>query len=389
MSASRAAAVVVGVEVNGLGVLRSLALGDVPLIAADANPRQPAMRTRHGRKLGLRALTGSELVEDLLALARSLDQRPVLFLTRDDTVKTISAHRETLAPHYRFQLPPPAITTALNTKAGFQALAQQGNFPVPPGVHVTGEADLPKLAALPYPCALKPGERNAAYDRQFAKAYRIDSFAEAKDLCQRILPVMPDLLLQQWIEGSDDALYFVLQYHPGGGRPPLSFTGRKIRSWPACIGVAARCGPAPEMAAELEPVTTRFFQSCQLEGWAAMEYKRDARDGRFVMIEPSAGRSEMLGEIATLNGTNLALAAYHWLIGEEPPPPAARSRTLWRRDWLADTAAARAQPEIGLWSSADAPVMDGFWRRDDPLPALYAYPHRALGAVWRRLTGRS
>ena len=79
MSASRAAAVVVGVEVNGLGVLRSLALGDVPLIAADANPRQPAMRTRHGRKLGLRALTGSELVEDLLALARSLDQRPVLF----------------------------------------------------------------------------------------------------------------------------------------------------------------------------------------------------------------------------------------------------------------------------------------------------------------------
>ena len=136
----------------------------------------------------------------------------MLFLTRDDTVKTISAHRETLAPHYRFQLPPPAITTALNTKAGFQALAQQGNFPVPPGVHVTGEADLPKLAALPYPCALKPGERNAAYDRQFAKAYRIDSFAEAKDLCQRILPVMPDLLLQQWIEGSDDALYFVLQY---------------------------------------------------------------------------------------------------------------------------------------------------------------------------------
>ncbi|MBK8899475.1 MAG: hypothetical protein IPN66_20155 [Candidatus Competibacteraceae bacterium] len=120
-----------------------------------------------------------------------------------------------------------------------------------------------------------------------------------------------------------------------------------------------------------------------------MEYKRDARDGRFVMIEPSAGRSEMLGEIATLNGTNLALAAYHWLIGEEPPPPTARSRTLWRRDWLADTAAARAQPEIGLWSSADAPVMDGFWRRDDPLPALYAYPHRAPGAVWRRLTGRS
>ncbi|HUM95460.1 MAG TPA: FAD-dependent oxidoreductase [Candidatus Competibacter sp.] len=387
-AAARPAAVVVGVEINGLGVLRSLASDRVPLIAADVDTRQPAMRTRHGRKVKLRALAGVELVDDLLALARSLDHRPALFVTRDETVATVSAHREILAAHYRFQLPPADITSALNTKAGFQALAGEGGFPIPPGLHVTREADLPKLADLPYPCALKPGERNVDYDRQFAKAYRVESAAEAQALCRRILPVMPDLLVQQWIEGGDDAIYFVLQYHPGGGRPPLSFTGRKVRSWPACIGVAARCGPAPEMAARLEPLTARFFQNCQLEGWAAMEYKRDALTGQFVMIEPSAGRPEMLGEIAALNGVNLVLAAYRWLIGEEPPPPQVRPCTLWRRDWLADAAAARAQPDIGRWPPAAAPVVDGFWRRDDPLPALLAYPPRALGAAWRRLVGR-
>ncbi|MBL8250538.1 MAG: FAD-dependent oxidoreductase [Candidatus Competibacter sp.] len=385
MVAARPAAVIVGVEINGLGILRSLALDRVPLIAADVDPRQPAMRTRHGRKFKLRAFAGLELVDDLLALASTLDQRPALFVTRDETVATVSAHREILAKHYRFQLPPPDIATALNTKAGFQRLAGQGGFPIPPGVHITREADLPKLAALPYPCALKPGERNEVYDRQFAKAYRVESAAEAEKLCRSILPVMPDLLVQQWIEGGDDAIYFVLQYHPSGGRAPLSFTGRKAHAWPILVGPTARCGPAPEAASLLEPLTTRFLQGCGLEGWGAMEYKRDARDSRWLMVEPTVGRSDMQIEIATLNGVNLPLAAYRWLIGEEPPPPQSRPYTLWRRDWLADTAAARAQPKVGRWPPANAPVADGFWRRDDPLPALYAYPPRALGAVWRRL----
>lgn len=385
MNPSRPVAVVVGVEINGLGLLRSLARGGVPLIAADPDPRQPTMRTRHGHKIKLRALSGPELVDDLLALARTLDPRPVLFVTRDETVATVSAHREALARHYRFQLPAPDIATALNTKAGFQALAARGGFPIPPGAHIAREADLLKLADLPYPCALKPGERNAAYDRRFAKAYRVESAAEARRLCRRILPVMPDLLVQEWIEGGDDAIYFVLQYHPGGGRPPLSFTGRKTHAWPVLVGPTARCGPAPEAAPVLEPLTTRFFQDHRLQGWGAMEYKRDARDGRWLMVEPTVGRSDMQIEVATLNGVNLPLAAYLWLIGEEPPPPQARPCTLWRRDWLAATAAARAQPEVGRWPPADAPVVDGYWRRDDPLPALYAYPARALGALWRRL----
>lgn len=385
MNLPQPAAVVIGIEINGLGVLRSLALGDVPLIAADVDLRQATLRTRHGRKVRLRALSGPRLIEDLLALAPTLGPRPVLFMTRDETVATVSAHREMLATHYRLQLPPPDITAALNTKAGFQAIAAQGAFPIPPGAHIVTEADLPRLATLPYPCALKPGERNEAYDRQFAKAYRVESAVEAEALCRRILPTMPDLLVQQWIEGADDAIYFVLQYHPGGGRPPLSFTGRKAHAWPMQIGPTARCGPAPEAAPLLEPITTRFFQECGLEGWGAMEYKRDVRNGRWQMVEPTVGRSDMQIEVATLNGINLPLAAYLWQIGQEPPPPQVRPCTLWRRDWLADVAAARAQPEVGCWPPSDAPVVDGYWRRDDPLPALFAYPARLAGAFWRRV----
>lgn len=126
-------AVVVGIELNGLAVLRCLAVGGMPLIAADPHCYQPTMLTRHGHKIRLRALAGPELVEDLLALGRELTPRPVLFLTRDDSAATVSAHRAELEPYYRFlQLPPPEITAALLAKAGFQTLAESGGFPIPP-----------------------------------------------------------------------------------------------------------------------------------------------------------------------------------------------------------------------------------------------------------------
>ena len=387
MNLSLPPAVVVGVELNGLGVLRSLSVGGMPLIAADPQRWQAAMWTRHGRKHRLRALAGAPLVEDLLNLARQLDERPVLFLTRDDSVATVSAYRDALAPHYRFQLPPPELTAKLLTKAGFQELAENGNFPLPRGRVIRSSADLSSLDELTYPAILKPGERNAAYDQTFAKAYRVESAPEAQALCQRILPTLPDLIVQEWIEGQDDDLYFVLQYYPHPDAAPWSFTGRKARSWPAQTGVAALCGPAPQVAAQLEPLTTRFFQYCRLQGWAAMEYKRDQRSRAWLMVEPSVGRSEMLVEVASLNGCNLPLTAYQTLIGAAPPVFTNTPPTLWQRDALAARASARAQPGVGDWA-AGLPVVDGYWRRDDPLPALALYPGRlvsALGRRWLRL----
>lgn len=387
MNDSLPSAVVVGVGLNGLGVLRSLAKGGMPLIAADPHRWRPEMLTRHGCKRRLQALAGPALIEDLLTLARKLNDPPVLFLTGDDSVATVSAYRDELAPYYRFQLPPPDVTAMLLTKAGFQTLAERGRFPVPPSRVVRCEADFPSLYELNYPCALKPGERNAAYDQVFAKAYRVESAQEAEILCRRILPVLPDLILQEWIEGRDDDIYFVLQYHAGLDLTPRSFTGRKIRAWPVQIGINSSCAPAPEVAAHLELLTTRFFQFCRLQGWGSMEYKRDRRTGQWQMVEPTVGRTDLQTEIATLNGCNLPLVAYQWLVGQQPLPGQATPPTVWRRDWLGDFASARAQPEVGGWAST-LPVVDGYWRWDDPLPAL-VYPGRAISALWRRVRIRS
>ena len=56
-----------------------------------------------------------------------------------------------------------------------------------------------------------------------------------------------------------------------------------------------------------------------------MEFKRDARTGEFLMIEPTVGRVDWQEEVATLNGVNIPLAAYLHEIGAEAAPAACRA----------------------------------------------------------------
>ena len=52
-----------------------------------------------------------------------------------------------------------------------------------------------------------------------------------------------------------------------------------------------------------------------------MEYKRDRRDEKFYMVEPTVGRTDYQEEIATLNGVNIPAAAYLREIGDTVQQP--------------------------------------------------------------------
>ncbi len=88
-------AVILGAGANGLGVARSLAAECVPVWLLDTDGARPEMFTRAARPLVVRALQGETLIEDLERLAATAfrDVHPVLFLTQEDTVKSVSHHR--------------------------------------------------------------------------------------------------------------------------------------------------------------------------------------------------------------------------------------------------------------------------------------------------------
>jgi len=379
--------VVLGAGVNGLGVARSLARERVPVWLLDSDAQRPEMRTHAAKPVTVCSLHGETLVEELvrLAAAQFSGLRPVLLLTQEESVKTVSHHRDRLSALYRFSLPTVDRVDTLLHKQGFQSLAEQLGSPIPPLVHVRALADLPAIENLRYPVVIKPGERNTAYGYQFKKAYRVERATEGVELIRRILPVMADVVVQEWIEGPDSNIYFCLQYLGKQGQVAASFTGRKIRSWPPQVGGTASCVAAPEAHEELTAMTAQFFQAAGVIGMASMEYKRDSRSGEFRMVEPTVGRTDYQEEVATLNGINLPYAAWCSELDLPFPPADMKGRlVVWRvRSEDMQSAAAQSQSAKQGYPRGGH-VADALWRWRDPMPSLVQNWRRARSALHNR-----
>lgn len=364
----RPPAVVVGGDLNALGVVRSLAAHRVPTIVVAADPAEIVMHSRFASKLLVRAIEGPGFVDDLLTLARRHAARPVLFLTEEKTVRTVSEHRAALGAAYHLRLPDHDRLMALMHKQGFQELAEAAGAPVPRTVYLRGASDVARLAGLAFPCVLKPAWKNYDYGRRFKKAYVVDSADEAAARYAEIEGVLAEMVVQEWIDGGDDDIYFVLQYVGADGTPIASFTGRKLRSWPPRIGGTASCTVAGPEAAGLDAVTADFFARVGFAGMGSMEFKRDRRDGRFYMVEPTVARTDFQEEVATLNGVNVPFAAYRYELGLAiPAPQASDVPCIWREpvtDRWARTATHAGRPAMR------AAVVDAYWRLDDPMPWL-------------------
>lgn len=381
-------ALVLGGGVNGLGVARSLAHAGVSTYLLDPDLGSPEMHTRMARALKIDALHGEALIDQLVHLGttRFSGERPVLLLTQEESVKTISQARERISPLYRFTLPPLQVVNTLLHKHGFQRLAERLGSPIPPLVHVRGLDDLPSLEQLRYPVVIKPGERNGEYSRRFKKAYRVQTAAAAIELVRRILPVMPDVVAQEWIDGPDSNIYFCLQYINRDGQPVAAFTGRKVRSWPPQVGGTASCVPAPEVHSQLVRLAARLFQAAGVIGMAGMEFKRAEHSRRFFMVEPTIGRTDYQAEVATLNGVNLPYAAYCIELGKPYPLPAMAKRSLaWRvRSQDSQSAAAQHQRRNEGFDSVNG-VRDALWRWTDPVPFLLQNARRLRRAIHARV----
>lgn len=376
-------AVVVGGGLNALGIVRSLGQAGIPLVVVENDLKSPAMRSRFGRKVQCAALEGEVFAACLLELAQGYSDRMMLFVTEEKSVIAVSEMRERLSRRFYLRLPAHERLMALMHKQGFQDLAEQVGAPVPRTVRVESPADLAKIEQLNFPCVFKPSKKDYGYGAKFKKAYKVASPAEVAALYKEIHPVLADMVCQEWIEGTDDEVYFCLQYVGADGEAVSSFTGRKIRAWPPRIGGTASCTAAWEVADQLAAMTTKFFRQVEFTGMGSMEYKRDARDGRFYMVEPTVARTDFQEEVATLNGVNIPQAAYRYESGL--PQVAARKTAIpqvWREPMSDKWSFQEGGGKIDLRSQSHV-VNDAYFRLRDPRPWFDLMALRVLSRLGR------
>ena len=365
-------------NLNNLGVVRSLSRGRMPIFVLTTTRNCAAGWSRFSTVVPIKALEGDALIDSLIALAKKLGNRPVLILGGEQSVETVSTHRDRVGPFYRLNLPSTDMVRTLNDKTSFQMLAEREGFPVPRATAVNNKTDLQMVRKLVPPLIIKPADKTLVLRGLVERVVRADTLAQAELCISRMLASSPQVIVQEWIDGPDSDIFFTLFSCDAQGNMIANFTGRKLVCDPPEIGNTAICMPAPEVASELQKLTVDFCARVQFRGLGSLEFKRDSRTGRFIIIEPTVGRTDYQEEIATLCGVNLPLLTYRAELNQPAGSAGERHRTLaWR------SSMGHRKPPGSMLRGIR--VVDGYFRWSDPLPAIYYYGvERCIRRIWGR-----
>jgi predicted ATP-grasp superfamily ATP-dependent carboligase len=249
-------------------------------------------------------------LQHLIQIPGSLSKIPVLVLTTDDYVEFYIKNREVLEDKYLINMPDTKTVDLLLDKNKFSVFAKANNVLIPRSFEVRNERDLFNLQTeIKFPVILKPYLRTAKWEAaHFKKAYILSDFDKLQKTYERVSAVEKFFIIQEYIQGGDDHIEYCLTYFSDQGDCVMSFTGRKIRQWPVETGSTATTMPVENNWIKEE--TERIFKLLCFTGFGSIEFKRNDDDGKYYLIEPTAGRLNQQEYVATLSGYNIPLAAY-------------------------------------------------------------------------------
>jgi D-aspartate ligase len=353
----------------------------MPIYVITDTRRSPAVWSRFCRVVRFSSLGGRALIDGLKRLSQQIGRRPVLILTGDAEVHAVSSHRSEIEPLYRVSLPDRQMVSVLADKTLFQTYAEREGFPVPRSIVISDGADLCKIDGLSFPVVIKPGDKTLVLSGCVERAVRASNPARARFEAVRMFLHAKRLVVQEWVDGPDSEIYFTLFACAPSGEVVAMFSGRKLVCDPPAVGNTAICIAASQTAAAaLEALSKRFITHVGYKGLGSLEFKFSRRQNRFVIIEPTVGRTDWQEEIATLCGANIPLAAYWAELGKQTPSQARAEprEAAWR-------ASVEHRMPLGMLP-VGARTFDGYFRLSDPLPGLYYYGVERFPEYARRRT---
>lgn len=373
-------AVVVGLCVHGLALVRSLGHAGVPVHALEADRDLPGCRTRLARIHYAGDINGPGLIDALLELRGQMpaDEPPVLFLTNDNMVRTVGRHWDQLDGLYRLSWAAcREQILALLDKASLEAHCQTFDLPYPRSrvLHEIGNEPAGDHTDISYPCIVKPTRPLSGFKVRLAW-----SQADLERLAAEHPKALP-FLMQHWIEGDDRRNLFVA-FYLDRGEILATYAGRKLAAKPQGLGQTTAAESFPHAAAQA--LTQRFFAPLKLSGPVSLEVKLDADDLPWI-IEPTLGRTDYWLDCCVANGVDLPLLEYLHQCGKPFPAPTQTATHIWfdtersPLSWL----------HLRMRNIAATPAWKprfAYWDRSDQAPFRHALLRLAQRSAARVLT---
>jgi predicted ATP-grasp superfamily ATP-dependent carboligase len=306
--------------------MRNLVRRGIETCCIDCDAAQPGFRTVYG-KTHLCPNPDSqpaEWAQFMIELAKKIGRRPVLIPSADQFVTAIANHATVLEPHYIFQPASVAMQALLATKQRQYEIADVNGLPVPRTKFVESIGDVRQFAGeAQFPCLIKPVHfrewehlpaGHSLLNQKIALAYSENELEEKYRLVESVTPAV---VLQEIIEGEDDAKMVYLSCYGRGGKRLGHCLLRELRTTPIHFGSASVVEPISDP--ETDALCDGFFRSIGYAGLCELELKRDSRDGRVKLIEANP-RYSVTADAGPYAGIDLGWLHYMDLIGEPVEP---------------------------------------------------------------------
>lgn len=318
--------VVAGAYQTGVVLMRNLVGRKVDVCCIDCDSSQQGFKTVYGKAYLCPNpdTQPAEWERFMIELAKSIGRKPVLIPSADQFVTAIAGHASALEPHFIFRPSSMATQALLATKKQQYEIADVNGMPVPKTKFVESIDELRQFAGeANFPCLMKPvhfreWERfphgHPMLNEKIALA---DSQSELEAKYWLVEGMTPAVVVQEIIEGPDNAKLVYLSCYGRGGRRLGHCLVRELRTTPIYFGSASVVEPVSDL--ETEALCDGFFKSVGYEGLCELEVKRDSRDARVKLIEANP-RYSVTADAAPYAGVDLGWMHYLDLIGEPVEP---------------------------------------------------------------------
>lgn len=309
-------AIVFETYVNGYNIIRELHEQGIKHIITIRTQKNIADFSSKITKSYQLPQKNSELIRLLKSISKEYGYL-VLFPSDDHSIERLSQIAETIKSFSFLPFNENNVLDCLKKSYQYQIATNIG-IPVPQSVYIENITDLVNTKTIQFPIIIKPVQREDKKKSIFrSKTYAsFEALHKDKEIIKKILAQNVSFIASEIIPGDGSQVYAYVGYRNHKGIILNEWTGKKLSQYPNDYGVfASASNEAPEI---IQTQGRQLLEALDLYGIAEPEFKYDARDGTYKLMEINL-RSMMWHRVGNRSGVYLQYTQYLDAIGKNIP----------------------------------------------------------------------
>jgi predicted ATP-grasp superfamily ATP-dependent carboligase len=375
---------------GGVGIIRSLGRMGVPVYATVENRWTPAAVSRYltgAFVWDTRRLDAARFLAGMQLIGKQLDRPTVLIPTGDDAAILIAEHASDLREWFIVPRQSASVPRSVANKRELYRLCEKAGVACPRSVFPACEDDVRAFAAhAKFPVIVKAAEAWELPDGGRSSVLAADPHKLLALFKGPRPPRWENLIIQEFIDPASGEDWFYHGYRNDQSDYCLSFTGRKLRSYPPMCGPTTLGRSVGNVA--LREQSETLLKTLSYSGVVDLDFRYDRGDGRYKLLDfnPRIGAQFRIFE--TESGIDVARAIYLDLTGRvvtSSPPVEDRAFVAELHDVAASIGyARRGQLGFRAWRESLKGRRELAWfHRDDLRPFFTMCIHLLLRVIGR------